>query len=171
MEGLNKKIRELEKTNLDLNIKNEFAVKKSEELNSKVIDLTKRLNEKPQVSVEEQKKFKDEVAKLKERLLSAEGDKAQIQTKLNKLEKELVEYKDIVAGYKERVKELQEQKKEIVYVEKLEPGKLKEADLAIFEKKCETLSVMCDTMGLIIRKEAGVMTDLSGNVVHLPAGS
>ena len=76
MEGLNKKIRELEKTNLDLNIKNEFAVKKSEELNSKVIDLTKRLNEKPQVSVEEQKKFKDEVAKLKERLLSAEGDKA-----------------------------------------------------------------------------------------------
>ena len=76
-----------------------------------------------------------------------------------------------MAGYKERVKELQEQKKEVVFVDKLEPGKLKETDLAIFEKKCESLSVMCDTMGLIIRKEAGVMTDVSGEVVHLPAGA
>ena len=56
-----------------------------------------------------------------------------IQTKLTKVEKELAEYRDIVAGQKETIKNLYEQKKEIVYIEKSIPGKLKESDLAAFE--------------------------------------
>jgi len=40
-----------------------------------------------------------------------------------------------------------------------EPGKLKESDLAKFEKKCETLSQICDTLGLIAKDDAFTMTD------------
>ena len=87
-----------------------------------------------------------------------------IQTKLTKVEKELAEYRDIVAGQKETIKNLYEQKKEIVYVEKSIPGKLKESDLAAFEQKCDTLTQICDTMDLIMKKEASVMTDLTGDV-------
>jgi hypothetical protein len=46
-----------------------------------------------------------------------------------------------------------ESKKEIVYIEKEPPKKIAESELAKFEKKCETLSVMCDTIGLIIKVE------------------
>jgi hypothetical protein len=44
------------------------------------------------------KRWKDEATKLRERLDKAEGQKAMIETKLNKVEKELVEFKDICAG-------------------------------------------------------------------------
>jgi hypothetical protein len=42
---------------------------------------------------------------------------------------------------------------------------LKESDLAKFEKKCDFLSVMCDTIDLVIRKDASLMTDLQGEVI------
>lgn len=87
-----------------------------------------------------------------------------IQTKLTKVEKELQEFKDICAGQKETIKNLYEQKKEVVYVDKTVPGKLKDTDLAAFEQKCDTLSQVCDTMDLIMKKEAGVMTDVSGDI-------
>lgn len=43
-------------------------------------------------------------------------------------------------GQKETIKNLYEQKKEIIYIDKNVPGKLKDSDLAAFEKKCDTLS-------------------------------
>lgn len=52
-----------------------------------------------------------------------------------------------------------------MYVEKALPGKLKDSDLAVFEKKCETLSQICDTMDLVLKKNADTMTDMSGDVV------
>ena len=87
-----------------------------------------------------------------------------IQSKLSKVEKEIQEFKDICAGQKETIKNLYEQKKEVVYIEKNAPGKLKDADLAVFEQKCETLSQICDTMDLIMKKEVSIMTDVSGDI-------
>lgn len=58
-----------------------------------------------------------------------------------------------------------ESKREIVYVEKEAPKKIPEADLAKFEKKCEMMTVLCDTLDLIIKKDASIMTDLQGEVV------
>ena len=45
-----------------------------------------------------------------------------------------------------------------------EPGKLKESDLAVFEKKCEMLDEICDTIGLVLKKDAEIMTELMGDV-------
>jgi hypothetical protein len=42
------------------------------------------------------------------------------------------EYSDLLAGNREMIKNLQEQKKEIVYIQAA-PEKLKESDLAVFE--------------------------------------
>ena len=50
--------------------------------------------------------------------------------------------------------------------EKEIPGKLNESDLSIFEKKCETLEVMCDTLDLILTKDAEIMTEMQGNIVQ-----
>ena len=52
-----------------------------------------------------------------------------------------------------------------MYVEKeSQPGKLKESDLAKFEKKCDTLSQICDTIGLIVKEDAETMTDFKEEV-------
>ena len=40
-----------------------------------------------------------------------------------------------------------------MYVEKTAPNKLKDSDLAVFEKKCETLVKSCDTIDLILKKD------------------
>ena len=61
-------------------------------------------------------------------------------------------------GQKETIKNLYEQKKEVVYIQAA-PDKLKESDKATFEKKCETLTQICDTLGLIVKEDASVMTD------------
>ncbi len=62
-----------------------------------------------------------------------------LDKKLEKVERELREYQDLVAGQKETIKNLYEQKKEVVYIQAA-PDKLKDSDKATFEKKCETLS-------------------------------
>jgi hypothetical protein len=41
---------------------------------------------------------------------------------------------------------------------------LKDTDLSVFEKKCDTLSQMCDTMDLVIKMSVGVITDISGEI-------
>lgn len=69
-----------------------------------------------------------------------------------------------MAGQKETIRNLYEQKKEIVYIEKNVPGKLKDSDLAVFEKKCDTLTQMCDTIDLIVKKNAECMTDVKGPI-------
>lgn len=81
-----------------------------------------------------------------------------LDKRLLKVEKELKEYQDLAAGQKETIKNLYEQKKEIVYIEAA-PEKLKQTDLEKFQKKCETLSQACDTLGLIVKEDASVMTD------------
>jgi hypothetical protein len=53
-----------------------------------------------------------------------------------------------------------ESKKETVYVEKEPPKKIPESELAKFEKKCDTLSVLCDTLDLVMKKDASINTDL-----------
>ena len=106
------------------------------------------------------KKSFDEIPKLRDKLEKAETQKQMLDKKIVKVERELKEYQDLCAGQKETIKNLYEQKKEVVYVEKVaEPGKLKESDLAKFEKKCETLTQICDTLGLIVRDDASTMTD------------
>jgi hypothetical protein len=82
-----------------------------------------------------------------------------LDKKLNKVERELKEYQDLCQGQKETIKNLYEQKKEVIYVEKNVPGKLKESDLAAFVQKCETLNQICDTMDLAFKVEADTMTD------------
>jgi hypothetical protein len=54
IEHLNKRIKDLEVSNLDLNVKNEASLKKTDELQAKVNELSK-------VSVDDVKKIKDEV--------------------------------------------------------------------------------------------------------------
>ena len=85
------------------------------------------------------KKTLDDVPKLRDKLEKAETQKNMIEKKLAKVEGQLKEYQDLVAGQKETIKNLYEQKKEIVYIQAA-PEKLKDSDLATFEKKCETLS-------------------------------
>jgi len=145
IEGLNKRIRELE-------LLNKVSAQKEQELQQRVADLSKH-------SPEDAKRWKEEAAKLRDRLAQAENQKVMIQTKLNQVEKQLVEFKDIVAGQKQTIQSLYEQKKEVVYVDKDVPGKLKEDELAIFEKKCQSLSQMCDTVDLVVRQDATVMTE------------
>ena len=60
---------------------------------------------------------------------------------------------DISIAKNEQIRNLIESKKEIVYVEKEPPKKIPESELAKFEKKAESLSVMCDTIGLILKTE------------------
>ena len=81
---LNKKIKELEENKAQ-------ALKKEAELQAKVTDLSK-------FSQDDLKRWKDEANKLREKLDKAESQKAMIETKLNKVEKEVVEFKDICAG-------------------------------------------------------------------------
>ena len=104
------------------------------------------------------KKNYDDVPKLRDKLEKAETQKQMIEKKMQKVERELKEYQDLVAGQKETIKSLYEQKKEVIYVE-ANPDKLKKNDLTAFEKKCETLSQICDTIGLIVKEDAAVMTD------------
>lgn len=49
-------------------------------------------------------------------------------------------------------------------MDKPAPGKLKESDLAAFEKKCDTLSQECDTLDLILKRSVEVMTDVTGDI-------
>jgi hypothetical protein len=46
-----------------------------------------------------------------------------------------------------------------VYVDRPSVGKLKESDLAVFERKCDTLNQICDTMDLFMKADASIMTD------------
>ena len=56
------------------------------------------------------------------------------------------------------IKNLQEQKKEVVYIQAA-PDKLKQSDLAVFEQKCQYVNQMCDTLGLITKNDASILTD------------
>jgi chromosome segregation ATPase len=115
------------------------------------------------------KKSVDEIPKLRDKLEKAETQKQILDKKLVKVERELKEYQDLAAGQKETIKNLYEQKKEIVYIEKeSQPGKLKDSDLAKFEKKCETLTQICDTIGLIVKDDAATMTDFVEEVKMAP---
>lgn len=75
--------------------------------------------------------------------------KTQIEAKYQKIENEIKEYKDLNAGLNQTIKNLYEQKKEIVYVEKEGVGKLSDEHISKFEKKCDTLSELVDTIDLV----------------------
>ena len=151
IDGLKKQIKELEASNKDISAKSEATVKKN-------LDLNAKLNEMELQMSDMSKKSFDEVPKLRDKLEKAETQKQMLDKRLIKVEKELKEYQDLAAGQKETIKNLYEQKKEIVYIEAA-PEKLKQSDLDKFQKKCETLSQACDTLGLIVKEDASVMTD------------
>lgn len=153
IDGLKNQIKALELANKEMSLRAEATAKHSTEL-------TLRMTEMHQVS-EVSRKAAEEVPKLRDKLEKAETQRGLIEKKMQKVERELKEYQDICAGQKETIKSLYEQKKEVVYIEKQTeaPGKLKESQLAAFEKKCETLSQMCDTIGLVMKEDASVMTD------------
>jgi chromosome segregation ATPase len=151
IDGLKKQIRELEAANREMSAKGEAAVKKNLDLNARMSEMEGQMSEMS-------KKSFDEVPKLRDKLEKAESQRLIIDKRLIKVEKELKEYQDLAAGQKETIKNLYEQKKEIVYIEAT-PEKLKQSDLEKFQKKCETLSQACDTLGLIVKEDASVMTD------------
>eukprot|EP00347_Sterkiella_histriomuscorum_P022668 403337606 len=132
-------IETLNKKIRELELVNSQTSKKEQDLQAKVAELSK-------FNPQDLQRWKDEATKLKDKLGQAESQKVMIQRQ------------------KETIKNLYEQKKEVVYVEKNAPGKLKDADLAVFEQKCETLSQICDTMDLIMKKEVSIMTDVSGEI-------
>jgi chromosome segregation ATPase len=151
IDGLKKQIKELEAANKDMNAKSDATLKKN-------LDLNARLSEMEVQMSEMSKKSFDEVPKLRDKLEKAETQKQMLDKRLLKVEKELKEYQDLAAGQKETIKNLYEQKKEKVYIEAA-PEKLKQSDFDKFQKKCETLSQACDTLGLIVKEDASVMTD------------
>mmetsp|Transcript_4936 Transcript_4936/g.3549 ORF Transcript_4936/g.3549 Transcript_4936/m.3549 type:complete len:194 (+) Transcript_4936:358-939(+) len=134
IDHLNKQIRDLEKTNLDLNVKNEQAIKNYELLEKKMAESGASPEMQDKIRTEFQKreeeikrKHMDELHRLREKLDKAETGKVMIEKKLDKVERELKESKDICQGQKQQIINLYEQKKEIVYVDK--PGKLSEEQL------------------------------------------
>ena len=85
LETLNKRIKELENNNCDLNLKNEVSLKKQDELQRQVNDFNK-------LNVDDGKKYKDEAGKLRDKVDKLETQKVMIEKKLTKVEKELKEY-------------------------------------------------------------------------------
>lgn len=152
IDSLKKRIKELESANYDLNNKNELSIKRQEELAVKLVEVQGQ-------NTEMQKKSFEEIPRLRDKLEKAETSKSMLDKKLGKVERELKEYQDLTQGQKETIKNLYEQKKEIIYVDKNVPGKLKDTDLAAFVKKCETLNQICDTMDLVFKTESSVNTD------------
>lgn len=86
IDTLNRRIKDLEKANLDLNIKNEKSLNKQETLAKQVSELSNRND------LDSAKKANDELTRVRDRLEKAETTKVMIDKKLAKVEKELKEY-------------------------------------------------------------------------------
>ena len=75
------------------------------------------------------------------------------EKKLQKVEKELKETKDICQSQNEQIKNLFESKKGDTVIIESDMKRLNEQTLALFENKCDKMSVLCDTLDLILKKD------------------